>query len=90
LVRSGCGNEPFWACARRAGLTYTTPDYPRGIRFPSSAPDKQGTTLRWVAITAPDAHTLEVTLEARPARHHGRQVMDAHRARGSTDGPRLW
>lgn len=59
------GNEPFWSVRiGSAGLTYTTPDYPKGIAFPSTAPEASGTRLRWVAITPPpEAHTLEVTLE---------------------------
>ncbi len=59
------GNEPFWGVQVRVdGLIYTTPDYPNGIRFPSTAPQRDGSTLRWVAVTqAPEAHTLEVSLE---------------------------
>ena len=85
------GNEPFWGVRiDAAGLTYTTPDYPRGIRFPSSAPDKQGTTLRWVAITAPpDAHTLEVTLEARACQDTMADKSWTHTARVIFDGTAL-
>jgi len=62
------GNEPFWSVRiGAAGLVYTTPDYPRGIVFPSTAPGSEGRVLRWVAITPPpNAHTLEVTLEPVP------------------------
>ncbi|MCC6931432.1 MAG: hypothetical protein IT359_20760 [Gemmatimonadaceae bacterium] len=61
------GNEPFWGVRiSKAGLRYTTPDYKDGILFPATAPQTDGATLRWIALTAaPDAHTLEVRLETR-------------------------
>lgn len=61
------GNEPFWSVrVTRDGLRYVTPDYKDGIRFPASAPEESPGRLRWIALTAaPEAHTLEVVLEAR-------------------------
>lgn len=59
------GNEPFWGVIVRGdALIYTTPEYPNGIRFPATAPQREGSALRWVSVTpAPAAHTLEVSLE---------------------------
>lgn len=59
------GNEPFWGVIVRGdALIYTTPEYPNGLRFPATAPQREGSALRWVAVTpAPEAHTLEVSLE---------------------------
>lgn len=64
------GNEPFWAVLVRGdSLIYTTPDYPNGVRFPATAPQREGDVLRWVALTpAPEAHTLEVSLEEKACR----------------------
>ncbi len=64
------GNEPFWGVQVRGEvLIYTTPDYPNGIRFPAAAPQRSGSVLRWVALTpAPEAHTLEVSLEEKECR----------------------
>ncbi|MCC6774543.1 MAG: hypothetical protein IT360_25430 [Gemmatimonadaceae bacterium] len=85
------GNEPFWGVRIDAGgLSYTTPDYPGGIHFPSSAPTVQGTTLRWVAITAPpDAHTLDVTLEAHACQDSMADKTWTHTARVTFDGTAL-
>jgi uncharacterized membrane protein len=85
------GNEPFWAIrVTAAGLTYTTPDYQQGINFPAVAPERSGTTLRWVAITAPpEAHTLDVTLEERPCQDTMADKTWTHTARVIFDGTRL-
>lgn len=85
------GNEPFWSITVTAtGLTYTTPDYKQGIRFPSVAPEVSGTTLRWVAITAPpEAHTLDVTVEARPCQDTMADKTWTHTAKVIFDGTRL-
>jgi uncharacterized membrane protein len=85
------GNEPFWAIrVNAAGLTYTTPDYQQGIAFPAVAPEVSGTTLRWVAITAPpEAHTLDVTLEERPCQDTMADKTWTHTARVIFDGTRL-
>jgi len=85
------GNEPFWGIrVTAAGLTYTTPDYQQGIAFPAVAPEVSGTTLRWVAITAPpEAHTLDVTLEERPCQDTMADKTWSHTARVIFDGTRL-
>lgn len=82
------GNEPFWAVRIAAsGVTYTTPDYRNGIRFPSTAPERMGTTLRWVALTPPpEAHTLEVTLEERPCQDSMADKTWSHTATVVFDG----
>lgn len=85
------GNEPFWSVRIGAsGLTYTTPDYPKGIAFPSTAPEAAGTTLRWVALTPPpEAHTLEVTLDAKPCQDTMADKTWSHTATVVFDGTRL-
>lgn len=85
------GNEPFWNVRIGAsGLMYTTPDYPKGIAFPSTAPEALGTTRRWVALTPPpDAHTLEVTLEEKPCQDTMADKTWSHTATVVFDGSRL-
>lgn len=85
------GNEPFWSVRITAkGLTYTTPDYQKGILFPATAPEASGTTLRWVALTPPpEAHTLEVTLEDAKCQDSMADKTWTHRATVTFDGTRL-
>lgn len=82
------GNEPFWSVRIGAsGLTYTTPDYPKGIAFPSTAPEASGNRLRWVAITPPpEAHTLEVMLEERRCQDTMADKVWSHTATVTFDG----
>ena len=85
------GNEPFWSVRiSRAGLRYTTPDYKDGILFPATAPESAGEALRWVALTAsPNAHTLEVTLEARRCQDSMADKAWTHTATVVFDGATL-
>ncbi len=82
------GNEPFWNVrVSKAGLRYTTPDYKDGILFPSTPPDMAGATLRWVALTAaPNAHTLEVTLEEKRCQDSMADKVWTHTATVVFDG----
>jgi uncharacterized membrane protein len=84
------GNEPFWGVVvRRDTLVYTTPDYPNGIRFPATAPQRDGHVLRWVAVTqAPEAHTLEVSLEEKACRDTMADMGWTHTATITFDGAR--
>ena len=84
------GNEPLWSVRVSAtGLTYTTPDYAGGIEFRSAAPQVVGTTLRWVAITpAPDAHTIEVIVDASPCQDSMADKRWTHTATVVFDGTR--
>lgn len=82
------GNEPFWNVRiSKAGLRFTTPDYKDGILFPSTPPDIAGATLRWVALTAaPNAHTLEVTLEEKRCQDSMADKVWTHTAAVVFDG----
>lgn len=85
------GNEPFWGVRISAkGLTYTTPDYKDGILFPSTAPQATGKTLRWIALTsAPNAHTLEVTLVEEKCQDTTADKSWTHRATVVFDGSQV-
>ncbi|MEP7381450.1 MAG: hypothetical protein ABI910_07165 [Gemmatimonadota bacterium] len=85
------GNEPFWSVRIAAeGLTYTTPDYQPGIRFPGVAPEQHGTALRWVTITSPpEAHTIDVTLEEESCHDSMSDKTWTHTARVIFDGSTL-
>lgn len=85
------GNEPFWSVKIAAdGLTYSSPQYLDGIHFKGAAPERDGEKLRWVAITAaPDAHTLDVTIEEERCQDSMADKTWTHVARVIFDGTRL-
>lgn len=85
------GNEPFWAVRITAdGLTYSAPEYETGIHFASVAPEQDGDKLRWVAITsAPDAHTLDVTIEEKRCQDSMADKTWSHTAHVIFDGTKL-
>lgn len=85
------GNEPFWGVTIAAdGITYSSPEYLDGIHFGSAAPERDGEKVRWVAITAaPNAHTLDVTIEEERCQDSMSDKSWTHQARVIFDGKRL-
>lgn len=85
------GNEPFWSVRIAAdGLTYSAPDYEKGIHFTAAAPERVEGKLRWVAITAPpDAHTLDVTIEEERCQDSMADKTWTHVAHVIFDGTKL-
>ncbi len=85
------GNEPFWSVKIAAdGITYSSPDYQKGIHFTAAAPEQVEEKLRWVAITAPpDAHTLDVTIEEEKCQDSMADKTWTHVAHVIFDGTKL-
>ena len=59
------GTEPFWGLTiNRAGLRFTTPDNPTGLRFPLTEITLAGDAVQWVGKTK----TAVLTTRLRPGR----------------------